>query len=313
MRKYILGRILQLIPVIIGITFISFALMHLAGSDAVTELYGDKGAVDAAVIEARRAQLGLDRPFIEQYLTWAAGLFRGDLGISYVSGRDVFQTFISKLPATAMLTAISVGASIVISVPLGLLAAVYHGRPVDAALRFFSFIGNSLPGFFIALLLMRIFSIRLGILPVISQGMSLKSAVLPAATLTVAMSSKYIRQVRTAVLEELGRGYVAGAAARGIGSYVLLTRSVLRSVMPTIITLVTLSIGSLLGGTAIVESIFMWDGVGKLAVDAINMRDYPFVQAYVLWMALIYVTINLVTDILYHALDPRVRLAVSGR
>ena len=313
MRKYILGRILQLIPVIIGITFISFALMHLAGSDAVTELYGDKGAVDAAVIEARRAQLGLDRPFIEQYLTWAAGLFRGDLGISYVSGRDVFQTFISKLPATALLTAISVGASIVISVPLGLLAAVYHGRPVDAALRFFSFIGNSLPGFFIALLLMRIFSIRLGILPVISQGISLKSAVLPAATLTVAMSSKYIRQVRTAVLEELGRGYVAGAAARGISSYVLLTRSVLRSVMPTVITLVTLSIGSLLGGTAIVESIFMWDGVGKLAVDAINMRDYPFVQAYVLWMALIYVTINLVTDILYHALDPRVRLAVSGR
>ena len=145
----------------------------------------------------------------------------------------------------------------------------------------------------------------------ISNGVTLRSAVLPSLTLAIAMSAKYMRQVRAAVLEELGKDYVAGARARGVRGRVILWRSVLRSAMLTIITLLALSIGSLLGGTAIIESIFMWDGVGKLAVDAITMRDYPLIQAYVVWMAVIYVTVNLITDILYNALDPRIRLGVS--
>lgn len=145
----------------------------------------------------------------------------------------------------------------------------------------------------------------------ISSGVTLQSAVLPSLTLAIAMSAKYMRQVRAAVLEELDKDYVAGARARGVRGRVILWRSVLRSAMLTIITLLALSIGSLLGGTAIIESIFMWDGVGKLAVDAITMRDYPLIQAYVVWMAVIYVTVNLITDILYNALDPRIRLGVS--
>ena len=145
----------------------------------------------------------------------------------------------------------------------------------------------------------------------ISNGVTLQSAVLPSLTLAIAMSAKYMRQVRAAVLEELGKDYVAGARARGVRGRVILWRSVLRSAMLTIITLLALSIGSLLGGTAIIESIFMWDGVGKLAVDAITMRDYPLIQAYVVWMAVIYVMVNLITDILYNALDPRIRLGVS--
>lgn len=310
MRKYILQRLLQLIPVLIGITFLSFGMMRMAGSDAITELYGDKGAVSQEIIDEKKAELGLDQPFMTQYLAWLKGMLTGDMGKSYVSGLDVFGTFTSKLPATLLLTALSLVMTVVVSIPLGILAAVKRGRAIDYALRFISFIGNSMPGFLIALLLMHLFSIRLKWLPVISDGLSLRSALMPAMTLAIAMSSKYMRQVRAAVLDELSKNYVTGARARGVRGQVILWNSVIRSSMLTIITLLSLSIGSLLGGTAIIENIFMWDGVGKMAVDAITMRDYPLIQAYVVWMAIIYVAVNLVTDLLYHVLDPRIRLGV---
>ena len=287
-------------------------MMRVAGSDAITELYGDKGAVAQEIIDAKRAELGLDKPFLTQYLSWVGGMMRGDMGVSFVSGKDVFQTFLSKLPATLLLTALSMVMTVVISIPLGVLAAVRHDKFTDYILRFFSFVGNSLPNFFVALLLMQIFSIKLKMLPVISKGLSVQSAMLPTLTLAIAMSAKYMRQVRATVLEELNKDYVIGAKARGVRSSVVLWKSVLKSSMLTIITLLALSIGSLLGGTAIIESIFMWDGVGKLAVDAITMRDYPMIQAYVVWMAIIYVLVNLITDLLYHALDPRIRLGVRA-
>lgn len=312
MKRYVIQRLLQLIPVLLGITLLSFGLMYLAGSDAVTELYGDKGAVAQEIIDAKRAELGLDKPFLTQYLAWLGGLLRGDMGRSYVSGKEVLPTFLSKLPATVLLTGLSIGLTVVISVPLGVLAAVKQNRWVDYLLRFCSFLGNSLPNFFVALLLMQLFAIRLKWLPVISKGLSLRSALLPTLTLAIAMSAKYLRQVRSAVLEELSKDYVLGAQARGVRRSVIVGRSVLKSAMLTIITLLALSIGNLLGGTAIVESIFLWDGVGKLAVDAITLRDYPMIQAYVVWMAMIYVLVNLVTDLLYHLLDPRVRLGVRG-
>ena len=287
-------------------------MMRVAGSDAIIELYGDKGAVAQEIIDAKRAELGLDKPFLTQYLSWVGGMMRGDMGVSFVSGKDVFQTFISKLPATLLLTALSIVVTVVISIPLGVLAAVRHDKFTDYFLRFFSFVGNSLPNFFVALLLMQIFSIKLKMLPVISKGLSVQSAMLPTLTLAIAMSAKYMRQVRATGLEELNKDYVIGAKARGVRSSVVLWKSVLKSSMLTIITLLALSIGSLLGGTAIIESIFMWDGVGKLAVDAITMRDYPMIQAYVVWMAIIYVLVNLITDLLYHALDPRIRLGVRA-
>lgn len=312
MNKYIGKRFLQLIPVLLGITFLSFAMMRAAGSDAIIELYGDKGAVAQEIIDAKRAELGLDQPFLTQYGAWLRGLLTGNMGVSYVSGKDVFGTFVSKLPATLLLTALSIGATVIISIPLGIWAAVKHDRFTDYFLRFFSFIGNSLPNFFVALLLMQLFSIKWKLLPVISGGATVQGAILPTLTLAIAMSAKYMRQVRAAVLEELNEDYVLGAAARGVRGRVILWKSVLKSAMLTILTLLALSIGSLLGGTAIIESIFMWDGVGKLAVDAITMRDYPLIQAYVVWMAIIYVMVNLVTDILYHVLDPRIRLGVQA-
>lgn len=312
MKKYVLHRFLQLIPILLGITFLSFAMMRVAGSDAVTELYTNRGTeVSQEIIDARRAELGLDKPFLIQYFSWLGGMLTGDMGQSYVSGADVFSTFLSKLPATLLLTGLSIALTVIISIPLGIFSAMKQDRIPDLLLRFCSFIGNALPNFFVAMLFMQLFSIKLKLLPVISDGVNLKSALLPALTLAVSMSAKYMRQVRATVLEEWNKDYVQGAMARGIRKKIILWKNVMKSSMLTIVTLLALSIGSLLGGTAIIESIFMWDGVGKLAVDAITMRDYPFIQAYVVWMAVIYVLVNLITDLMYHQLDPRIRLGVT--
>lgn len=309
MGRYIIKRLLQLIPIVIGITFLSFAMMRLAGGDAVTYMYENAGvAVSEEVIENARAEYGLDQPFLVQYANWFLGMVTGDMGESYVSGRDVYETFMEKLPATILLTVSSVILTVLIALPLGILSAVKHNKWVDYLIRFFSFIGNAMPNFFAALVLMYFLSIRLNWLPVITTDNVAVSLILPTLTLAISMASKYTRQVRATVLEELNKDYVAGAKARGVRGHVIIWRSVMKSSMLTIITLLALSIGSLLGGTTIVENIFMWDGVGKMAVDAITMRDYPIIQAYVAWMAVIYVIVNLITDIIYHYLDPRVRL-----
>ena len=312
MKKYVLKRLLQLIPILIGITFLSYAMMRVAGSDTITEMYANKGAVDQAVIDAKKAELGLDKPFLIQYFTWLNNLLHGDMGKSFLDGKtEVFPLFVSKLPATLLLTALSILATIVISIPLGVLAAVKHDKVTDYVLRFFSFIGNSMPNFFVAVLLMEILAVRLGWLNVLSSKVTLKNAIMPTLTLAISMSAKYMRQVRATVLEELNKDYVTGAKARGVRGRVILWRNVLKSSLLTIVTLLALSIGSLLGGTAIIESIFEWDGVGYLAAKAIEKLNYPVIQAYVVWMAIIYVLVNLITDLLYHALDPRIRLGVS--
>ena len=322
MGKYIVRRLLQLIPILFGITFLSFAMMRIAGSDAVMEKYSNAGAaVSREVIDAAREELGLDQPFFKQYFLWLFGMLSGDMGVSYISGLRVFDTFLSKLPATLLLTAMSIFLTVVISIPFGILSAVSYEKSkesrrglskflfalIDFVFRFFSFIGNSFPNFFVALLLMHFFSIRLGLFPVIAKGVSFQSAVMPTLTLAISMSAKYLRQVRATILEELQKDYVLEAKARGVKNSVILWGSVLKTSMLTILTLLALSIGSLLGGTAIIESIFMWDGVGKLAVDSIMMRDYPMIQAYVVWMAIIYVFVHLVTDLFYHVFDPRVQ------
>lgn len=309
MKNYALKRLLQLIPILLAITFLSYGMMRIAGSDVVEQkMENTSGTVSQEMIDNARAELGLDKPFIVQYFTWLGNLLRGDMGTSYVSNKPVFSTFVSKLPATLLLTAVSILLTVLISIPLGIWSAVKQNTATDYVIRTASFIGNSLPNFFVSLLLIYLFAIRLGWFPVISGGVSLQSVALPALTLAIAMSAKYLRQVRATVLDELEKDYVLGARARGVKFSTTMIKSVMKASLVTIITLLTLSIGSLLGGTAIVESIFMWDGVGKLAVDAINMRDYPIIQAYVMWMAIIYVVVNLITDLSYQFLDPRIRL-----
>lgn len=309
MKNYAVRRLLQLIPILLAITFLSYGMMRIAGSDVIEQKMENTGeTVSQEIIDAAREELGLDKPFVVQYFSWLGNLLRGDMGTSYVSNKPVFSTFVSKLPATLLLTVVSILLTVVISIPLGIWAAVKQNKATDYVIRTASFIGNSLPNFFVSLLLMYLFAIRLGWFPVISKGVSLQSVALPAFTLAIAMSAKYLRQVRATVLDELSKDYVLGAKARGVPFSTTMMKSVMKASLVTIITLLTLSIGSLLGGTAIVESIFMWDGVGKMAVDAINMRDYPIIQAYVMWMAIIYVVVNLITDLSYRYLDPRIRL-----
>ena len=287
MRKYVIRRFIQLIPILLGITLLSFILTNIGTTDVIDTMESNQGVVMSEEEKDQlRQEMGLDKPLAQQYVIWLGNVLRGDMGESFVSGKDVFDTFISKLPATIYLTVTSIFLTVLISIPLGILSAVKQNKFLDYLIRFLSFIGNSLPNFFVSLLLIYFFSLKLKLLPVMGNNSGWKSIILPTLTLAIAMSSKYTRQVRATVLEF----------------------SVLKASMLTIVTLLALSIGSLLGGTAIVESIFMWDGVGKMAVDAITMRDYPIIQAYVIWMAVIYVVVNLITDLIYHYLDPRIRL-----
>ena len=307
MKKYIVKRLLHLIPILLGITLLTFGLMRLTNDDAVDIFYDKNGAVSDEVKAAKRAELGLDRPFLVQYGSWLGGIVTGDMGKSYISGKPVFESFSSKLPATAELMLVSLLMTLVFAVPLGILAAVAKGSFADRVIRFLSFVGNSMPNFFVALLLIYFLAVKLHLLPVMGSSSDWRSVLMPAMTLAVSMGAKYTRQIRAVVLEELGKDYVAGARSRGVPELLILTKSVLKSSLVTIITLLALSVGSLLGGAAVVETIFMWDGVGKMAVDAILARDYPLIQSYVVWMAFIYVSVNLLADILYHILDPRVR------
>ena len=302
MRKYIFQRLIQLVPILFGITFLTFAMIHFAAVDAVDFMYQQGGTVSEEIKAAKRAELGLDKPFLIQYGNWLAGVLTGNMGKSFISGKLVFETFAEKLPATFELMTVSILLTIFIATPLGIIAAVNQNKFVDNVIRFLSFVGNSLPNFFVALLLIYFLALKLNLLPIIGDNI-----IMPALTLTIAMGAKYTRQIRAVVLEELEKPYVVGARARGVSEFTILTKSVLRCALIMIITLLALSIGNLLGGTAIVETIFMWDGVGKMAVDAILMRDYPLIQAYVVWMAIIYVVVNLLADLLYHYLDPRVK------
>ena len=309
MFKYILKRLLSLIPILIGISFISFALIYFTGGDAVAVRYEAIGGVlSPELINQKREELGLNRPFIIQYLSWLLGVIQGDMGISYVSGKPVFGYIFSKLPNTLLLSISSLLTTLIISLPLGILSAVKKNSVFDNIIKGLSFVGNSLPNFFVALVLSYIFALQLKLLPVISQGTSIKSLILPTLTLALAMSAKYIRQIRALIVSELSKPYVTGARARGIKENIIIFFNVLRLTSLTLITLMSLSFGSLLGGSSIVESIFMWDGIGKLAIESIHLRDYPVILAYVLWMAFIYVFINLMSDISYYFLDPRLRI-----
>lgn len=312
MKKYIVQRLLYLIPILLGITILSFGLMRTVTGDAIDVMEANRGTVLNEEAKAQmRSELNLDKPFIVQYGIWLKDMMAGDMGKSYVSGKPVFSTFMEKLPTTILLTITSIITTIIISVPLGIISAVKHNKWEDYIIRFLSFIGNSLPGFFVSLLLIYIFSIKLNLLPVMNTSVNMQSIIMPTMTLTIAMSAKYIRQIRTVILEELNKDYVIAAKARGIRYKTIMLTSIMKVVLLSFITLLSLSIGSLLGGTAIIESIFMWDGVGKMAVDAILMRDYPVILAYVVWLAIIYVIFNLITDIFYHYLDPRIRLGLK--
>ena len=314
MKSYLVRRLLLLIPVFLGVTFITFGLMYLSPNNPAEMMMIAQGMpLDPEVLALTESRLGLDKPFLTQYFLWLGSFLRGDLGVSYAQSEPVLAMLLRALPSTLRLTALSCLFTFALAIPLGILAAVRQNRLTDLIIRFVSFFGVSIPNFFLALLLMYFFSIRLRILPVMGDPNTLSGLLLPAVTLAAAMTSKYIRQIRASVLEELNRGYVRGARARGVRESVILFRNVLKNAMLTVATLIAMTVGSLLGGTAVVERIYSLPGMGSTLMTAITNRDYPVIQAFVAWMALIFVLVNLLSDILCRALDPRIRLRQAGR
>ena len=308
MGRYALKRLVHLVPIIFGITLINFALMHLAPGDAARRsLAGDGNLVEPEVLAARRAELGLDKSWAVQYGLWLKRIFRGDLGKSLATGQPVWDMRAERHPKTALLAASAMILTAIVSTPLGLIAAARRGRWPDYLLRLLSFVGISTPGFVLALGLIYVVGLRLGLLPVMGGGLS--GLILPSATLASALACAYLRQIRASVLDELETDYVLGARARGVGEATIVIRGALRNALLPIVTLMGISFGGLLGGTAGVETIFRWPGLGSLVVEAIRMRDYPVVQGYVIWTAGIFVAVNLATDMSYRLINPAVRLS----
>ena len=308
MVRYILKRLLQLVVVLLGVTFLTFMITQATPSDAAEMKYVSMGMMPSTeLLEKTREEMGLNDPVLIQYGRWLGNVLHGDLGESSKFGESVWTQMTRKLPMTLKLAGVSLIVVIVFSFPLGILSAVKKNKVADYMIRFLSFFGVSMPNFWLALLLMYIFAVRLGWFKVVSTN-SVQGMILPVATLTIPMISSYARQIRAALLEELNANYVIGARARGIPERRIIWGHVLPNAILPIVTLLGLSVGHLLGGAAIIETIFSWQGIGNMVVEAIRVRDYPLIQGYVIWMAIIYVTVNLIVDISYRLLDPQIRL-----
>ena len=308
MVRYILKRLLQLVVVLLGVTFLTFMITQATPSDAAEMKYVSMGMMPSTeLLEKTREEMGRNEPVLIQYGRWLGNVLHGDLGESSKFGESVWTQMTRKLPMTLKLAGVSLIVVIVFSFPLGILSAVKKNKVADYMIRFLSFFGVSMPNFWLALLLMYIFAVRLGWFKVVSTN-SVQGMILPVATLTIPMISSYARQIRAALLEELNANYVIGARARGIPERRIIWGHVLPNAILPIVTLLGLSVGHLLGGAAIIETIFSWQGIGNMVVEAIRVRDYPLIQGYVIWMAIIYVTVNLIVDIAYRLLDPQIRL-----
>ncbi len=306
--KKIGKRILQILIVLVGVSFLSFLLIYISPGDPVTTMFASTGTMPSEeVINETREELGLNRVFLEQYGTWLGNCLHGNFGNSFSMHQPVANLLLSRLMPTIKLSLLSLVLMLAVSVPFGVLSAVYREKPIDFLVRGISFFGVSMPNFWVGLLLLYVVALKLRLVPTVSTEGGFKQLILPAITLAFAMSAKYTRQVRTAVLEELNQDYVTGARARGLSERTILWRHVFPNALLPLVTMLGLSLGSLLGGTAVVEVIFGYQGLGNLAVTAITAMDYPLVQGFVLWIALIYMVINLIVDISYEFLDPRIR------
>ena len=310
MIKKILMPVCRILIVLIGITFLSFSLMYLGPGDPAEKYLaggdGNKGTISEEAIQAQREKWGLDKPFLVQYGVWLGRVFHGNLGNSYSTGRPVLQELTKKAGPTASLAFASMLVCIIISVPLGVLCAYHKDGVIDNISRIFSFIGISLPSFLVSLILLYVLSVRYHWFSISGEN-GIKAILLPMAVLAFQSSAKLTRQVRSVVLAELNRPYVQGARARGVSKNRILFCHVLRNSWMPILTLIGIHFGIQLGGAAVVESVFSWQGLGQLAVSAVRSSDYTLLQGLVLWLAIMYLVINFIIDISYAGLDPRVR------
>ncbi|MBS5030274.1 nickel ABC transporter permease [Dialister invisus] len=307
MRRSIVRRVLQFIPVLLGITFLAFLLIYLSPSDPVSVRMSAGGiSVSPEIMESMRRSMGLDRPLLVQYGDWLWNILHGNMGKSYITDADVLDQILKALPYTLKMAGASLLLTLCISIPVGILTAAMQNSKFDYVVRVMAFVGNALPNFIIALCLMFIFSYRLGWIPVLATTKPI-GLVLPALTLALVMSSRYIRQIRAAMLDELSKGYVVGLRSRGLSETTILYKNALKNIMVTVITLTGISLGSLLGGTVIVETVFTWPGLGSLIMEGISQRDYPVVQAVIVWMASAFMVVNLLTDISYTVFNPKIK------
>lgn len=305
--RHIVANRLQPLWQILGILWlvatITFGLMQLTNDDVVDRVFTQQQSLSLEAQADKRAELGLTAPVWLQYSRWLGSVLQGDFGQSMVTGEAVSSILWSKLPATLLLMCSAVGITLLVAIPLGLWTAHKAGSMGDKFVRSLTLFGNTMPNFFTALLLLYVVALKLNWLPVIARHNDPAALILPTLTLVWSMSAKYIQQVRALALDELAKPYIIGLRTRGLSWFTILTRYILRAIAGPLVALVALSCGSLLGGVTIVETIFMWDGVGKMAFDAITARDYPVLQAYVIWLAALYLVLNWGADVLQKRLN----------
>jgi peptide/nickel transport system permease protein len=305
MTRLVARRLLVALPTTLAVATLVFSLIHLIPGDPVLIMLGD-GAQPTDVAELR-GKLGLDRPLGEQYVSFLGGLLHGDLGTSLHFGEPVSRLIARHYPATVELALAALAVALVVSLPLGMLAAYRRGSWIDRGARFFSLAGVSMPNFWLGPIAILLFSIQLGWLPVSGRG-GISHLVLPAATLGLALAALLTRMIRSALGEELTKPYLVTARAKGLSPARVAIRHALRNALVPVVTIVGLQFGSLLTGAILTETIFGWPGIGRLLIQAIRLRDYPLVQGAVLLIAVTYVAVNLATDLLYAWIDPRIRL-----
>jgi peptide/nickel transport system permease protein len=298
-------RILILIPTILGVVTLVFFLIHFIPGDPVELMLGETAS--RADLAQMRRDLGLDRPMAEQYGNFLTGLARGDLGRSLFYRRPVHQVILEKLPATLELALAAMALTLLIAIPLGVIAAVRKGSLTDRSAMLASLVGISMPNFWLGPLLIILFSLKLGWLPV-SGREGAASVILPAITLGTALAALLSRMTRSAMLDVLGEDYLRTARAKGLPERAVIVRHALRNALLPVLTIVGLQLGALLSGAVITEIVFAWPGIGSLLIQSIHTRDYPLVQGCVLVIALGYVAANFLTDLLYAAVDPRVKI-----
>ncbi|MBO6229925.1 MAG: ABC transporter permease [Ruminiclostridium sp.] len=297
-----------MIIVLIGISFVTFLLTYLSPGDPVRNMYLANGIMpDEEQVAVTREEMGLNDSFLTQYGRWVSNCLHGDFGKSYSLNKPVTDLLAARLMPTLKLAIFAMVIMLAVSVPLGVLSALHKDKPIDYIVRGLTFFGVSIPNFWAGLLLILLFCVQLKMLPVVSSAGTFGDMILPAVTLALSMSAKYTRQVRAAILDELSSDHVIGARARGVAEWKILWRNVFPNALLPLITLFGLSIGSLLGGTSVVEVIFSYPGLGNLAVSAITSYDYNLIQGYVLWVSVIYMAVNLVVDVSYRFIDPRIR------
>ena len=311
--RHILARLAALIPILLGLSIASFALVHVIPGDPALVMLGGEGTPQQ--VQELRKQLGLDRPLIVRYGEWLGRVLRGDLGESLYNRTRITDELRWRFPTTLALVCLSLLLSIGVGVPAGLISAVYRNSWIDHAARLLTLVSLSLPSFWLGLMLIILFSLKLNLLPIVgykpitidSWG-GIRFLILPGAALGTYLAALLARLVRSSVLEVLGQEYIRTARAKGLHEHVVLFRHALRNALVPAVTVIGINVGILLGGSAVIETLFVLPGVGQLVVTALYNRDLPVIQGLILYISVLYVLINLAVDLLYTYLDPRLRL-----